>query len=573
MYKAGSYSLLCFALATASNALPRSVDAKVQRKGPCSGNTPSTRDQWCGYDIHSDYYSVTPDTGVTREYWLEISEITFAPDGVERFAQAINGTIPGPTIFADWGDNVIVHMKSNLKTSTNGSSFHFHGTHQTYTNPQDGVVAITQCPTAPGHSKTYRWRATQYGTSWYHSHFGLQTYDGVYGGLIIRGPASANYDEDVGTIMLSDWSHKTVNQLLPQVQREGPAVMDNVLINGTNVYRKEGEKDQAGKRFKLDFEEGKTYRLRLINTGIDTLYKFSIDHHTLKVIAVDFVSIVPYEADHVNLAIGERMDILVTANQASKASSFWLRAIPQLDCTKNANPQNALGIVSYSSNSSTPTTKGRKYEDHCQDEPFESIVPVLPHNVGPPDMEIVQNANRSWNSDGIIKWSLNSTTMIAEWGHPSLLKLGTNVSFTDSNAVIRVPKKNAWVYLAIETELDISHPIHLHGFDYHILAQGNGPYGPNVTLKTDNPPRRDTALLPAKGHLVIAFLTDNPGVWLMHCHIGWHAAEGFSLQFVVREDEIPSLISDQEYKDIKEECKVWHDFTHTMEMEQDDSGI
>ncbi|KAM0206472.1 hypothetical protein ACHAQI_008199 [Fusarium lateritium] len=573
MYNTALYSLLCSALAASSNALPGPVNAKAPHKGPCPGNTPSTRDQWCGYDIHSDYYSIVPDTGVTREYWLEISEITFAPDGVERFAQAINGSIPGPTIFADWGDNVIVHMTSNLKTSTNGSSFHFHGTHQNYTNPQDGVVAITQCPTAPGHSVTYKWRATQYGTSWYHSHFGLQTYDGVYGGLIIRGPASANYDEDVGTIMLSDWSHKTVNQILPQVQREGPALMDNVLINGTNVYTKEGEKNQTGKRFKLDFEEDKTYRLRLVNTGIDTLYKFSIDHHTLKVIAVDFVSIEPYETDHVNLAIGERMDILVTANQASKASSFWLRAIPQLDCTRNANPQNALGIVSYSSNSSTPTTEGLRYEDHCQDEPFESLVPVVPRNVGPPDMEVVQNANRSWNSDGIIKWSLNSTTMIAEWDHPSLLKLGTNTSFTESNAVIRVPKKDAWVYLAIETELDISHPIHLHGFDYQILAQGTGPYGPNVTLKTDNPPRRDTALLPAKGHLVIAFLTDNPGVWLMHCHIGWHAAEGFSLQFVVREDEIPGLISEQEHKDIEEGCKAWHHFSHTMEMDQDDSGI
>ncbi|GKU14531.1 laccase-1 precursor protein [Fusarium langsethiae] len=572
MHCVALYSLLYLALASCSRALPGPV-ARIQQKGPCSGNTPSTRDQWYGYDIHSDYYSVIPDSGVTREYWLEISEIVFAPDGVPRFAQAINGTVPGPTIFADWGDSVIVHLTSNLKTSTNGSSFHFHGTHQNYTNPQDGVVAITQCPTPPGSSTTYRWRATQYGTSWYHSHFGLQTYDGVYGGLIIRGPASANYDEDVGTIMLSDWSHRTVNEILPEVQRKGPYPMDNVLINGTNTYSKEGEESQTGERFRLDFEDGKTYRLRLVNTGIDTLYKFSIDYHTLKVIAVDFVSIEPYETDHVSIAIGERMDILVTANQASKASSFWLRATPQLDCTKNANPHNALGIVSYSSNSSTPTTKGRKYDDHCEDEPYESIVPIVPHTVGPPDMEVVENANRSWNSDGIIKWSLNSTTMIAEWDHPSLLKLGHNASFTESNAVIRIPKKDAWVYLAIETELDISHPIHLHGFDYHVLAQGVGPYGPNVTLKTDNPPRRDTALLPAKGHLVIAFLTDNPGVWLMHCHIGWHAAEGFSMQFVVREDEIPGLVSDQEYEDIEKGCKAWYDFSHKMEMEQDDSGI
>ena len=51
------------------------------------------------------------------------------------------------------------------------------------------------------------------------------------------------------------------------------------------------------------------------------------------------------------------------------------------------------------------------------------------------------------------------------------------------------------------------------------------------TLQYTNPPRRDVAMLPAPagppgggpppsgGWLVIAFLTDNPGAWLMHCHI------------------------------------------------------
>ncbi|RTE82882.1 hypothetical protein BHE90_002631 [Fusarium euwallaceae] len=573
MYKTTLYSYLSLIFATPIGALPETHYTQPQRRELCSGNTPSTRDQWCDFDIHSDYYTVTPETGVTREYWLEISEKLVALDGVERPAQAINGTIPGPTLFADWGDQVIVHLKSNLEGSTNGSSFHFHGTHQNYTNPQDGVVAITQCPVAPGSSITYKWRATQYGTSWYHSHFGLQTYDGVYGGLIIRGPASANYDEDMGTIMISDWSHRTINQLLPEVARKGPAMMDNVLINGTNVHGRDGQKNQTGQRFSMNFEKGKTYRLRLINVGIDTLYKFSIDRHTLKVIAVDFVSIKPYETNHVSLAIGERMDVLVTADQASEASSFWLRATPQQDCSKIADPDNVLGIVYYGSSNSTPTTQGTNFEDKCVDEPYESLVPVVPRNVGPPDHEFKQNANRTWNEDGIIKWTLNSTTMVAEWDNPSLLKLRTNTSFAPSNAVIRIPKPNAWVYLAIETNLDISHPIHLHGYDFQILAQGPGPYGSNVTLNTKNPPRRDTALLPASGHLVLAFLTDNPGVWLMHCHIGWHAAEGFSLQFVVREDEIPALISEQQAKDIDQGCKAWKKFTHNSEMEQDDSGI
>ena len=67
---------------------------------------------------------------------------------------------------------LVVHLYNGL--SNNGTSLHFHGLRQNYTNPNDGVASITQCPLAPGESITYTWRATQYGTSWYHSHFALQ---------------------------------------------------------------------------------------------------------------------------------------------------------------------------------------------------------------------------------------------------------------------------------------------------------------------------------------------------------------------------------------------------------------
>jgi FtsP/CotA-like multicopper oxidase with cupredoxin domain len=53
---------------------------------------------------------------------------------------------------------------------------------------------------------TYTWRATQYGTTWYHSHFSLQAWEGVLGGIIINGPATSNYDEDKGVLFLNDWS-------------------------------------------------------------------------------------------------------------------------------------------------------------------------------------------------------------------------------------------------------------------------------------------------------------------------------------------------------------------------------
>lgn len=74
----------------------------------------------------------------------------------------------------------------------------------------------------------------------------------------------------------------------------------------------------------------------------------------------------------------------------------------------------------------------------------------------------------------------------------------------------------------------------MHGHDFAVLAQeANKKYDPKtVVLNTQNPQRRDVVLLPDNGYVVIAFKTDNPGAWLMHCHIARHASEGLALQLL-----------------------------------------
>lgn len=77
-------------------------------------------------------------------------------------------------------------------------------------------------------------------------------------------------------------------------------------------------------------------------------------------------------------------------------------------------------------------------------------------------------------------------------------------------------------------------------------------------------------MLPENGHLGIALKTDNPGAWLMHCHIGRHSEEGFAIQFVEQYDEIKPLI---DYKDLNDNCKSWDKYENMYIVEQDDSGI
>lgn len=285
-------------------ASPFEIPKSLFERAVCSGNSATTRSEWCDYSISTDYYSDGPTTGATREYWLELTDFTAAPDGVSRSVMAINGSIPGPTLFADWGDEVIVHVTNSLSTSTNGTSIHFHGIRQNYTNPNDGVASITQCPVPPGSSITYTWKATQYGSTWYHSHYGLQAYNGVFGGIIINGPATANYDEDLGSLFLNDWTHETADALFYSAQANGPPTQDNGLINGTNIWV-DGD-TTVGSRFNLSFTEGTSYRLRLVNAAMDTFFKFSIDNHTMLVIANDLVPVEPFNTTILSIGIGKR---------------------------------------------------------------------------------------------------------------------------------------------------------------------------------------------------------------------------------------------------------------------------
>ncbi|KAI1340237.1 multicopper oxidase [Xylariaceae sp. FL0016] len=550
-------------LSTAVVGSPFGPSSNLKPRTTCSGNTASTRDEWCDYSIDTDYTTEAPDTGVTREYWFELTDVTVAPDGVSRTAIAVNGSIPGPTIYADWGDTVTVHVTNSLTTSDNGTSIHWHGIRQNYTNQYDGVSSVTQCPTAPGDSITYTWRAVQYGTTWYHSHFSLQAWEGVAGAIIINGPATANYDEDLGPILLSDWDHSTVDQLYTEAETDGPPTLDNGLINGTNVY------NDTGSRFNVSFTSGTSYRLRLINGAVDSHFKFSIDNHTMQVIATDLVPITPYDTTVLDIGMGQRYDIIVTANQASVADDFWMRAIPQSACSDNENADNIRGIVTYADSPSTPSTTGYSYTDSCDDE-TDNISPYISKTVGDVDYDTNEEASIATVS-GLFKWTLNSTSMLLDWESPTLQKVLNNATtFDTDNAVVEIPTANEWVYMAIDTTLGVPHPIHLHGHDYFVLAQGTGTYSDDVTLNLDNPPRRDTAMLPSSGYLVLAFQADNPGVWLMHCHIGWHTSEGFAMQFVERASEIPSLTNSSYVSD---NCDSWTTYQDSENIEQDDSGV
>lgn len=246
-------------------------------------------------------YTSAPNTGVVRSYNFNIARGTMAPDGVEREVLVINNQFPGPTIEANWGDTIQVTVTNNITSPEEGTSLHWHGLLQVNTEYEDGVPGISQCPIAPGETFTYSFLADLYGTSWWHSHFSAQYAGGAMGAIIVHGPDNANYDEDLGPVILTDYYHEDYLTITEEVMgtdltKIAPASQNN-LINGKGNYNCSLVTNNAtctenAGLSKFQFTSGKTHRLRLINGGAEGIQRFSIDSHVLEVIAYDFVSFI-----------------------------------------------------------------------------------------------------------------------------------------------------------------------------------------------------------------------------------------------------------------------------------------
>ncbi|KAI5366534.1 putative multicopper oxidase, type 1, carbohydrate binding module family 20, cupredoxin [Septoria linicola] len=546
-------------------------------------NGPDSRGCWNGgFDIDTDFDQDWPVTGRTVSYDFTITNTTLAPDGFERLVYAINGQYPGPTIYANWGDTIAVTVHNEMEN--NGTSIHWHGLRMWHANGQDGVPGVTECPIVPGASKTYTFTATQYGTSWYHSHFSNQYGDGILGPIVVYGPATADYDEDLGPLPITDWYYPTVGttSILARHRNSLAPTADNGLINGTMTS------NSGGSYARTTLIAGKRHRLRLINTSVDGHFMFSLDGHTMTVISADFVPIVPYNATWVFLGIGQRYDVIITADQSP--GSYWFRADSQdaAGCGSNFNNGNIRSIFSYEGHENeTPISTATAYAQRCTDE--TQLVPYwnsyVPQNNLPIFEQLDTAINQSTDANGLLTlyWQVNGTPLRVDWGTPTLGQVQDDAGYSawgNRANVISLPTAGQWTYWVITEgfgspfSVNIPHPIHLHGHDFYVLGWGTEAWrdSDRETLNYDDPIRRDVAMLPSNGWLAIAFETNNPGAWLLHCHIAWHADDGFAVQFI--ESQSSMLETAPLPGDFNRQCDAWNDYyPDNAPYLQHDSGI
>jgi FtsP/CotA-like multicopper oxidase with cupredoxin domain len=474
-----------------------------------------------------------------------------------------NGQYPGPPIVADWGDTLQITVKNSLQN--NGTSIHWHGLRQLNSNQMDGTNGITECPIAPGQSKTYTFKATEYGTSWYHSHYSVQYADGLVGPIIINGPTSDHWDIDLGALTLSDWFHEPAFEILAS-RPAAPPTSQNILVNGTGVY------GGSGKYGSTTLTPGKKHLVRIVNTGINNYIHVSLDGHPFTVISNDFVPITPFTTTTLSVSVGQRYDVIIDANQT--VGNYWFRVGTGGGTCDGPNEKAAAGVTtgyifSYQgAGSGQPSSSPYTLSTGCVDE--TNLVPVVQYTIPAPssaptllDLTLDQTAG--------VFWKVNGQAIDIDWKTPTLSYIGNGTLTLPANDNgLTITGANSWTFWLIQNDSPLPHPIHLHGHDFFVVADGMGS-GTGAKLNLQNPIRRDTHTVQNGGYMVIAFIADNPGAWLMHCHIPFHISGGLGVQFIERPSEILGSLGD--LSGFTDGCKSWTTYSNQVSAVQPDSGL
>ena len=542
-----------------------------------STNSTQVRHSFSDYVIDSKWiYDEQPQK---REYWWIVEDVKFNPDGVYRPMMVINKQFPGPMIECNEGDTITVHVQN---MAVNATSFHWHGIYQNGTNWMDGAVGITQCPIVPGSSFTYEFKIKgQSGTYWYHAHQGVQTSDGLFGPFIVHTKDEKELQEipyaSDRILMIQDHYHDLSGALLMEYlasnRENAEPVPDGALINGLNIrdcdalpHRKCDNSSLVLPNF--DLARNQNHRLRIINTGAFAEFQVQVDEHKFAVTEVDGTNVKPAYYHRLNINSGQRYSIILSTN-ATTAESFWLRARMVTHCFAEPNPDlepEIRAIVSYVSETSSivaglvrtipqipqSTDWSDVIELICKDMNTSELV-SLPQIAAPPksDAFFYLRANFEIGNWRLSRGFFNTSSWRADPYHPSLQRVingyaamnngfttsmtGINKAAFDVNRemVLQVDGIKA-IDLLIMNFDDGNHPLHLHGHKFFVLGQGHGYFDYNTydLIDVSNPLRRDTASVEAYGWTLVRIVTDNPGMWALHCHIAWHTEAGMLMQIL-----------------------------------------
>ena len=381
-----------------------------------------------------------------------------------------NGTVPGPALRFRQGERLRIEVENALDVET---TVHWHGVR--LPNAMDGVPGVTQAPIAKGGRFTYEFDLPDAGTFWYHPHLGSseQVARGLYGALIIEERNPPAVERDLVWV-LSDWRLDREARLVesfgnPMDSSHAGRIGNTVTVNGAI-------------RETFPVRAGERIRLRLVNASNARIYGLEFEGHTPALIALDGQPLAPRKAARVVLGPGMRADLILDCAGAPGSAH---RVIDRF------YPKRAYELLKLEYGKQAPLRRA-----------FPSLPELAPNPVAVPDIGKAERHRIVFAGGAMgaipkhagMFWTVNGAP-VAEHAHAPLLNLKLGNSY-----VLELVNETAW-----------HHPIHLHGHVFRVLP--DGPWG-------------DSVLLDPRSRAEIAFVADNPGDWMLHCHVLEHQATG-----------------------------------------------
>jgi FtsP/CotA-like multicopper oxidase with cupredoxin domain len=426
--------------------------------------------------LHSARSAAQEITLVAQERMLPVLGASAAPTPVMTFGDGF----PSPLLRVRQGEPMRVRLVNRLKQST---TIHWHGIR--LPNAMDGVPNLTQPPVEPGQEFVYAFTPPDAGTFWYHPHFDSldQLAHGLLGGLIVDEAEAPAFDADI-LLLIKDWNLGDDGQYRPLTSPKAAGRAgtfgDTRTVNGSTdpVYQ---------------IPAGGLCRLRLLNTDITRIYKIIIEGGSADVVALDGNPVDdPYPLELQELGPGMRADLVLRAPAAG--------ATIRLINTSTNKPWTMATLTTVAD---------------ARVEPAADL-PRLPRNPIPePDLAKAISLPLAFSagvgngasicSDGKtvpIFWSINKQT----WPEASML--------LEPLATLR---RNQTYMLDLANLTPHTHPIHLHGHSFKVLESNKRDIRPHWA---------DTVLLAPDERVKAAFVADNPGDWMIHCHIIEHQVTG-----------------------------------------------
>ncbi|MFD5466593.1 multicopper oxidase family protein [Kitasatospora sp. NPDC127059] len=450
--------------------------------------------------------------GPERRIALTATETTLDLGGRTVRSWAYGDRLPGREVRATVGDTLAVTLANHLPQPT---SLHWHGL--ALRNDMDGVPGLTQEPVRAGASFDYRFALSHPGTYWFHPHSGVQQDRGLYAPLIVEDPKEPlRYDKE-WVVVLDDWvdgvDGSTPDAVLAELAR-GMGGMDHAghtmsgmsgmpeapepaasgpsrMLMGATSPLLGGDAGDVAYPFHLvngrlpgapetfTAKPGDRIRIRLINAGGDTAYRVALGGHELTVTHTDGFPVEPATTQALLLGMGERYDVLVTAQDGA----FPLTALAE---GKNAT---ALAVLRTGGGAAPDaSTRPAELDGRLLTADRLKADPGVRLPARAPDRTVALEL-----TGGMAKadWAFNGRRYDPAQRHPVAAGERVRLEFRNSTAM--------W------------HPVHLHGHTFAMGADG---------------PRKDTAIVLPGTTLTVDFDADNPGLWMVHCHNVYHSETG-----------------------------------------------